>query len=53
MSKVGSLSFVSPVSASDISNPIFEIKATEDKINIFTYMLPDPDNIYVKGRVAL
>ena len=29
----------SPVSASDVSKPIFEIKATEDKTKIYTPML--------------
>ena len=37
--KVGFLSFGSPVSASVVSNPIFEINATEDKTNICTPML--------------
>ena len=40
--KVGSFSFGSPVSASDVSNPIFEIKAiksTEDKTKISTPIL--------------
>ena len=37
--KVGSFSFGSPVSASAISKPIFEIKATEDNTNISTPML--------------
>ena len=37
--KVGSFSFVSPVSASAVSKPIFEIKSTEDKSKIFTPML--------------
>ena len=38
-SKVGYLSFGSPVSASAVSKPIFEIKATEDKTKISTPML--------------
>ena len=37
--KVGSLSFVSPVNESDLSKPIFEIKATDNKNNISTPML--------------
>ena len=37
--KVGSFSFGSPVSASAVGKPIFEIKATEDKTNISTPML--------------
>ena len=37
--KVGSLSFGLPVSASTVSKPIFDIKATEDKNNISTPML--------------
>ena len=37
--RVGSLSFGSPVSDSAVSNPIFEIKATEDKTNIYTHIL--------------
>ena len=37
--KVGSFSFVSPVSASSISKPIFDIKATENKTNISTPLL--------------
>ena len=37
--KVGSFSFGSPVSASAVSKPIFEIKSTEDKTNISTPML--------------
>ena len=36
---VGYLSFGSPFSASAVSKPIFEIKATEDMINIYTPML--------------
>ena len=36
---VGSFYFGSPVSASAVSKPIFEIKVTEDKINISTPML--------------
>ena len=34
--KVGSFSFGSPVSASAVSKPIFEINATEDKTNFYT-----------------
>ena len=45
--KVGSFSFGSPVSASTVSKPIFEIKATEDKANIPTPML------YVSGKNVL
>ena len=37
--KLGSFQFDSSLSASDISNPIFEIKATEYKIKITTPML--------------
>ena len=36
--KVGSLTFGSPVSASAVSNPIFEINSTEDKTKMFTPM---------------
>ena len=36
--KVGSSSFGSPVSASAVSKPIFEIKATEEKSNISSPM---------------
>ena len=38
MFKVGSLLFISPVSAYTGSNPIFDIKATEDNNNIYTSM---------------
>ena len=37
--KVGSFSFGSPVSASSVSKPIFEIKANDNKNNISTPML--------------
>ena len=37
--KVGSFSFCSPVSASDVSDQIFEIKATEEKTKVFTPVL--------------
>ena len=37
--KVGSFSFVSPVIASAVSKPIFEINSSEDKTNISTPML--------------
>ena len=37
--KVGSLSFGSPASASSVSKPIFDIKATKYKTNISTHML--------------
>ena len=36
---VVSFSYFAPVSASDDSKPIFEIKATEDKTKIYTPML--------------
>ena len=36
--KVGSFLFGSPVSAFAVSKPIFEIKSTEDKNNIYTPM---------------
>ena len=39
--KVVYLLFVSPVSASTISMPIFEITATEDKTNISTPILSE------------
>ena len=39
MLKVGSLSFGSQVSASAVSNPIFDIKATEYKTKIYTPIL--------------
>ena len=39
--KVDSFSFGSPVSASAVSKPIFEIKATECKTNIYTPMLSE------------
>ena len=37
--KVVYFSFGLPLSTSDVSNPIFEIKATEDNTNISTHML--------------
>ena len=37
--KVGSFSFGSPSSASAVSKPIFDIKAIEEKTNIYTPML--------------
>ena len=39
--KVGSFSFGSPVSASALSKPIFDIKATDDKNKISTPMLSE------------
>ena len=49
-SKVGSLSFSSPVSASAVSKKIFDIKATEDKTNISTPMLSGSGKVgYVGG----
>ena len=36
--KVGSFSFILPVSAYAVSKPIFDIKVTKDKTNIFTPM---------------
>ena len=41
--KVRSFSFCLPVSASAVSKPIFEIKATEDNTNISTHMLSVSD----------
>ena len=39
LSKVGYFLFVSPVSASAVSKPIFDIKSTKYKNNISTLML--------------
>ena len=51
---VGSFSFGSPVSASDVNKPIFEIKATEDNTNISTPMLSGSGKKVVSfGSMAL
>ena len=51
--KVGCFSFISPVSASDFSNPIFDIKATEDKTNILTHILSrSSKNVIYFGSLA-
>ena len=43
--KVVSYSFFSPVSASAISKPIFEIKSTEDKTKIYTPIFLDQEKM--------
>ena len=46
-------SFGSPLSAYDVSNPIFEIKATEDKTKISVYMFSGSGkNILLFGSLA-
>ena len=51
--KVGSLSFGSPVSVSDVSKPIFDINATEEKTNISTPMMSGSDkNVVSFGSLA-
>ena len=51
--KVGSFSFDSPVSASAVSKPIFDIKTTEDKTNISTPMLSGSGkNVVLFGSMA-
>ena len=40
MLKVGYFLFFSPVSASAVINPIFDIKTTKEKTKVFTPMLP-------------
>ena len=47
--KVGSFSFVSPLSAYAVSKIIFDIKATEDNTNITTPMFSGP----VKNDISL